>query len=119
VSKSLTPIKAIRAKCRECGGNHTKTIRECQITDCPLFPYRMGKRPNGSTNLKKPDLKPQGLKGVIKEALQRYEDGRLEHGELDLSTDKRDFIYEAAQELLDCVNYCVFQILKLRRIKAP
>ena len=118
MSKSLTPVKAIRAKCRECGGNHTKVIRDCEVTTCPLFPYRMGKRPNGSTNLKKPELKTRGLKGVIREALQRYEAGRIEHGNLNLSTDNRDFVHEAEQELLDCINYCAFQISKLRRIKA-
>jgi hypothetical protein len=63
VSKSLTPIKAIRAKCRECGGNHTKVIRRCQITTCPLFPYRMGKRPDSGTDLKKPETE-NSLKGV-------------------------------------------------------
>jgi hypothetical protein len=57
VSKSLTPIKAIRAKCRECGGNHTKVIRRCQAITCPLFPYRMGKRPTSSTDPKKPETK--------------------------------------------------------------
>jgi hypothetical protein len=57
------------------------------------------------------------IEGIIREALKRYEQGRLEHGQLDLSTDKRDFISEAEQELLDCINYCVFQILILRRIK--
>jgi hypothetical protein len=75
----------------------------------------MGKRPNGSTNLKKPELKTQRLKGVIKEALQRYKEGKTEYGFLDLSTDNRNFLQEAEQELLDCINYCCFQVLRLRR----
>ncbi len=41
----LTPIKAIRAKCMDCTCNQPKEIRECRITECPLWPYRMGKRP--------------------------------------------------------------------------
>ena len=41
----LTPIKSIRAKCKECSGNQLAVIRKCQIYDCALFPYRMGKRP--------------------------------------------------------------------------
>jgi len=63
-------------------------------------------------------MKPQtkDIEAVIREALKRYEAGRKEHGQLDLSTDKRNFIHEAEQELLDCINYCVFQIIKLRRI---
>ena len=50
----LTPIKAIRAKCLECSNYQPKEVRECLITDCPLFPYRMGKNPNrvGIGNLK-------------------------------------------------------------------
>jgi len=117
MTKALTPIKAIRAKCRECMTNHVKEIRYCLATECPLFAYRMGKRPNGSTNLKKPELKTRVLKGVIKEALERYKEGRNEYGSLDLSTDKRDFLQEAQEELLGAINYCAFEILKLRRIK--
>ncbi len=59
----------------------------------------------------------EGIEAIIREAVSKFEIGRLKHGELDLSTDKRDFIHEAEQELLDCINYCVFQILRLRRIK--
>ena len=43
--KRLTPIKAIRAKCRECSCNQVSEIRCCPITDCALYPYRMGHRP--------------------------------------------------------------------------
>ncbi|MBM4135934.1 MAG: hypothetical protein FJ241_03795 [Nitrospira sp.] len=54
---------------------------------------------------------------VIRQALSKYDKGRAEHGELDLTTDRKDFIREVEQELLDCINYCVFQILRLRGIK--
>lgn len=66
-------------------------------------------------------MKPEveDIRQVIEKALKRYEAGRKEHGQLDLSTDSRDFISEAEQELLDCINYCVFQIMRLRRIKRP
>ncbi len=40
-----TPIKAIRKKCLECMCNQYKQVRLCQAGDCPLHPYRMGKRP--------------------------------------------------------------------------
>ena len=62
-------------------------------------------------------IKKDTIEAVIKEALNRYESGRRKYGELDLSRDDRDFINEAEQELLDCINYCVFQILRLRGIK--
>lgn len=44
-----TPIKAIRAKCKDCCCGDNREIRECTITDCPLHPYRMGHRPSTPT----------------------------------------------------------------------
>lgn len=43
--KTLTPIKAIRKKCLECSGGQYSEIRNCTGTECPLYPYRLGKRP--------------------------------------------------------------------------
>ena len=43
--KRLTPVKAIRAKCLDCTCNQPAEVRECTASSCPLFPYRMGKRP--------------------------------------------------------------------------
>ena len=45
----LTPIKAIRAKCIDCSCGELKEVRECPITKCPIWPYRMGKRPKEET----------------------------------------------------------------------
>ncbi len=42
-----TPIKAIRAKCIDCTNGQNVEIRECPITECPLWEYRMGHRPKG------------------------------------------------------------------------
>jgi hypothetical protein len=47
-AKSLgirTPMKAIRAKCLDCTCDQVLEIRQCTITDCALWPYRMGRRP--------------------------------------------------------------------------
>lgn len=43
--KVLTPIKAIRAYCLECSAGSVAEVRNCLITSCSLWPYRMGKRP--------------------------------------------------------------------------
>jgi hypothetical protein len=43
--KPLTPIRAIRAKCLDCTCQQLKEVRECRITTCALWPYRLGKRP--------------------------------------------------------------------------
>lgn len=45
----LTPIKAIRAKCRDCTCNQPIEIDRCPITDCPLYEYRYGHRPGYRT----------------------------------------------------------------------
>ena len=41
----LTPMKAIRAKCRDCTCDQVQEIRDCMITTCPIWPYRMGRYP--------------------------------------------------------------------------
>jgi len=45
MDKRLTPIKAIRAKCLDCSCDQIKEVRDCHITRCALYPYRMGRRP--------------------------------------------------------------------------
>ncbi len=46
--KIKTPIKAIRAKCLDCSCWQVKEIRECPVNLCPLWHYRMGKRPKNN-----------------------------------------------------------------------
>jgi len=41
----LTPIKAIRAKCKDCCGGSLGEVRICHISECALHEYRMGRRP--------------------------------------------------------------------------
>ena len=40
-----TPVAGIRLFCMECIGGSKKDVRECSTTECPLNPFRMGKRP--------------------------------------------------------------------------
>ena len=49
--KVLTPIKAIRAYCIECSGGMTKEVKLCNVEKCPLYPYRMGKRPTADADI--------------------------------------------------------------------
>jgi len=44
-----TPVKAIRKKCLDCSCGQPKEIRLCPIIKCPLYPYRMGRRPSQTT----------------------------------------------------------------------
>ena len=43
--KLKTPIKAIREHCIDCSAGSYKEVKYCVIHYCPLYPYRMGKRP--------------------------------------------------------------------------
>ena len=49
--KLLTPIQAIRAKCWDCANGSRREIRLCDLTHCPLWPYRMGRRPKDARAL--------------------------------------------------------------------
>jgi hypothetical protein len=49
-----TPIKAIRAKCLDCTAEQPGEVRLCPIASCPLWPYRMGKRPAKSADEENP-----------------------------------------------------------------
>lgn len=39
----VSPIRAIRLKCVDCCGGAAVEVRRCPSTDCPLWPFRMGK----------------------------------------------------------------------------
>lgn len=43
-----TPIKAIRMKCLDCCSGQNKEIRLCTVINCPIYPYRFGRRPDKS-----------------------------------------------------------------------
>lgn len=38
-------LHAIRLKCLDCSAFQEKEVRLCPVTDCPLYPYRMGHIP--------------------------------------------------------------------------
>jgi len=42
---TLTPLKAIRAKCLSCSCGSAAEVRECPVTECPLYDFRFGHNP--------------------------------------------------------------------------
>ena len=44
-----TPLKAIRKKCLDCSYFQPKEVRQCTAIECPIYPYRFGRRPDKST----------------------------------------------------------------------
>jgi len=53
MARKKTPLGAIRAKCLECSGGDTQEVKECELTHCPLFPYRLGIDPSAPLELPK------------------------------------------------------------------
>ena len=41
----MTPLKAMRAKCLDCCAGSRHEVAHCCIENCPLYPYRFGRRP--------------------------------------------------------------------------
>lgn len=60
--KRLTPIKAIRKHCMDCSCNERAEVRNCVIPNCPLYPFRMGKRPISTTFHKNISQKAENTK---------------------------------------------------------
>ena len=54
--KLMTPLQAIRETCKDCCCGNLKEVRECHIKDCPLWPYRMGKKPQDDKYIDKAEL---------------------------------------------------------------
>lgn len=50
-----TPVKSIRKKCLNCYGWQYSSVRNCAELDCPLRPYRMGKKPKCKNEYKSDD----------------------------------------------------------------
>lgn len=46
MKSTLTPVKSIRKHCLDCSGGSVSEVRNCVLTDCPLYSYRFGKNPN-------------------------------------------------------------------------
>ena len=44
------PLDAIRLKCLDCSCYDWKEVGECNMTDCPLHPFRLGKNPFDKRN---------------------------------------------------------------------
>ena len=44
-----TPLKAIRKKCLDCSYFQPTEVRRCTVINCPIYPYRFGRRPNKET----------------------------------------------------------------------
>jgi len=78
--KILRPLKAIRQKCLECSAGSKYEVRMCPCVNCPLFPYRFGKRP--TLDIKKQLLAAKSLPLLHKEGKSKpnYEGDEVKNG---------------------------------------
>ncbi len=54
---------------------------------------------------------------VFAKALEKYNEGALKYGNFEPSTDTRDLIAEAEDEILDAINYLAMFLVKLEELK--
>ena len=45
LTKPISPLKAIRAKCLDCSCNQINEIKLCSVTNCALYPFRFWQEP--------------------------------------------------------------------------
>lgn len=74
----MTPIKAIRAKCLDCCCNMANEVKLCPITECSLYPYRMGKNPNRTSNMTDEQRQAASERGKTLAAMRKKQTSTLE-----------------------------------------
>ena len=45
MKEKISPLKAIRKYCLDCGGDSSNEVKLCPCTDCVLYEFRFGKNP--------------------------------------------------------------------------
>jgi len=65
-----SPKAAIRAHCVMCMGWNHKDVPGCTAPGCPLFPYRLSKRQNGTLKGAVLSVGPHGKPGAARTARQ-------------------------------------------------
>lgn len=54
MGSDTTPARAIRARCLDCVAGNDAEVRRCEMTDCQLYPLRMGRGVKGLGGLLNP-----------------------------------------------------------------
>ena len=93
----MNKTKAIRQNCLECSGGSPKEVTLCQITDCPLWPFRMGYSIKNKRYGKRMEAAARNHPVEYKElmeSLERPEDGRnpAKNARIDIKFNENDVI---------------------------
>lgn len=69
VSENTNVLRAIRLKCYDCSSYQSNEVRDCIVTNCPLYPFRLGKNPfrkKELTDEKRNELRERFINNVLK-----------------------------------------------------
>ena len=69
VSENTNVLRAIRLKCYDCSSYQSNEVRDCIVTNCPLYPFRLGKNPfrkKELTDEKSNELRERFINNVLK-----------------------------------------------------
>ena len=64
-------MQAIKAKCLDCTCGQKSEVKECPITDCPLYDFRLGKSPN-----RKPKVLTEEQREAYRERARKMAEAR-------------------------------------------
>ena len=69
VKENTNVLRAIRLKCYDCSCYQSNEVRDCSVTNCPLYPFRLGKNPFRKKELsdeKRKELRDRFINNVLK-----------------------------------------------------
>lgn len=69
VKENTNVLRAIRLKCYDCSSYQSNEVRDCIVTNCPLYPFRLGKNPfrkKELTDEKRNELRERFINNVLK-----------------------------------------------------
>ena len=69
--KATTAVKAIRLHCLSCSCDNAAEVRRCELTDCNLYKFRMGRNPNIKRVMTDAQKQAQAVR--LKEAREKKE----------------------------------------------
>ena len=70
-TSNTNPVKAIRMKCLDCSGGSRTEVERCQVKDCALYPFRMGKNPFRAVREMTEEQKQAAVERLAKARLNR------------------------------------------------
>ena len=69
VRENTNVLRAIRLKCYDCSSYQSNEVKDCPVTNCPLYPFRLGKNPFRKKELseeKRNELRERFINNVLK-----------------------------------------------------